>query len=145
MFPPKPRVGTSALCLRSLRLLGGGGGGGASVAPALFLLSLRPGLPQGLLLRLLRLRIFRNQFRGGHAQCRVILEPRFHGFVLDGVGIELLVNPFGQAHLTNTLDVARPGAVRQAVQGMQDRFVSAQFRDRQALERGVRLLLFVLG
>src|SRR5438874_1565345 len=67
------------------------------------------------------------------------------GSFIDGVGIELLLNPLGQAHLPHALDVAWPRAVREAVQSMQNRFVRAQFGNRQAFQRRIRFLLLFFG
>jgi len=68
-----------------------------------------------LLFRLLGLRVFIYQFRGGHVQRRIVLQARFHGLVIDGVGIELLLDPLGESHLAHVLDVARTRAVSETV------------------------------
>ncbi len=60
---------------------------GSCIGAALFLPRLCLNLFLGLLLHLLGLRIFIDQFRSGHAERRIILEARFHGLVVNGVGI----------------------------------------------------------
>src|SRR6266705_891623 len=99
---------------------------------ALFrLLALEFFFRQACLLRgLLGLRIFINQFRRRHLQRRIVLKTRFHCLVINRVGIELLVDPLGQTHLPDALNVARPWPVGQSVQGMKNGFVRGELGDR---------------
>ena len=117
----------------------------SSIRAPLFLPLLRLGAPFGLLLRLLGLRIFLNQLRGGHSQRRIILQPSLYRLVVNGIGIELLLNPLCQPHLLDAFDVAGPRAVSQPVQRVQNRFVRAELRNWQSLERGILFRLFVFG
>ena len=99
---------------------------------ALFrLLALEFFFRQACLLRgLLGLRIFINQFRCRHLQRRIVLKTRLHRLVINRVGIELLVDPFGQTHLPDALHVARSWPVGQSVQGMKNGFVRGELGDR---------------
>ncbi len=77
-------------------------------------------------------------------QRRKILQPGIQRFVLDRIGIQLLIDPFGQAHLLDAFEVAGPRSVRETVQRMKDRFVYAEVGNRQAFQNGILLGLFVL-
>src|SRR5579871_6195553 len=41
--------------------------------------------------------------------------------VFNAVGIQLLINPFGEAHLLDAFDISGPRTIRKAVQGMLNR------------------------
>ena len=95
------------------------------------------GLLDGFPLGLLRLRVFGEHCGAGHFPGREIREARFHGLVVEGIGIELLVNPLCEAELANAVKVAGTGAVGQAIQRVQNRFVGRELGDGQAFKRGV--------
>ena len=114
------------------------------IASALFLLRLCLRALLGLLLRWFGLRIFINQFRRGHPQRRIVRKARIQRAVIDGIWIELLLDPFGQPHLADALNLAWTRAVGQAVQRVQNRFVGAEFCNRQAFERRIVLGFLVL-
>ena len=88
---------------------------GGRVGTTLLLLRACLRLLLSLLFRLLGLRVFIYQFCGGHVQRRIVLEASFHGLVIDGVGIELLLDPLGESHLAHVLDVARTRSIGEAV------------------------------
>src|SRR5260370_32955317 len=71
-------------------------------------------------------------------------ETRIQRAVIGGVGIELLLDPFGESHLADTLNVARTRAVGEAVQRMENRFVGIEFCNRQPFEGRIDLGLLVL-
>ena len=71
------------------------------------------------------------------------MEASFDGGILNRFGIELLVDPFGQAHLPDALQVAGTRAVGQAIEGMQDGLVDGKFRDGQPFENRVLFRLFL--
>src|SRR6266568_3231647 len=106
-------------------------GGSCFLGAGLFrLLALEFFFRQACLLRgLLGLRIFIDQFRRRHLQRRIVLKTRFHRLVINRVGIELLVDPLGQTHLPDALNVARPWPVGETVQGMENGFVGGELGD----------------
>ena len=107
------------------------------------LLALRLSLLHGLLFCLFWLWIFRKQFCRRHLQRRIRFQASLDRFVVNRIRIQLLLDPFRQTHLAHALDVARPWPIRQPVQGVQDRFIRVELRDRQALERRGLLLFLV--
>ena len=97
----------------------------------------------GLAGSLLRLREFFEQLRSGHGQRGEPLEPSLQRRVVEGIGIELLVDPFLKAYLADAFDVARSRAEAKAIEGMQDNLIFAQLGDGQALQdlAGLRRLV----
>ena len=86
----------------------------------------------GFLLGLFLLGIIREKLLRRHFQRGICVEPRFDCFVVDGIWIELLIDPFCEAHLADALDVAGARAVGEAIQRVEDGFVGGKFGDRQA-------------
>src|SRR5258707_11735114 len=80
-----------------------------------------------------------EQFRGGHPQRWIIFQPRLNRSVIDRVWIQLPIDPLCQSHLPYALDIARPRAIRQTVQRMQNRLIRAELGDRQADRKSTRL------
>ena len=77
-------------------------------------------------------------------RCRVgsALKAGIDDFVVDGIGIELLLNPLCQAHLLDPFEIAGSRTVGKTIQGMQNRLVNSELGDRQAFQNGI--LLFFL-
>ncbi len=76
-------------------------------------------------------RIFLEQLLRGHRERRIALQTLIQVGVIDRFGMELLLDPFFQAHLANSFDIARTRAVREAIHGVQDGFVFGELGDRE--------------
>ena len=81
-----------------------------------------------LLGNLLGPRIFLEQLLRRHLQRRIPLQTLIQRLVVNGFGMELLLDPLFQAHLANSLDIARTRAVRQAIHRVKNRFIFGELR-----------------
>src|SRR5579863_2010162 len=68
-----------------------------------------------------------------------ILQPRIERFVVYRIRIQLLIDPLGEAHLLDALEIAGPRTVRQTVQRVKNRLIHAEVGDRQTLQNGILL------
>ncbi len=92
---------------------------------------------------LLGLRILFDQLGGTQVKSWQVTDAGFDCLVVNGIGIQLPINPFGEAGLANAFDVARTGTVGETIEGVEDGFVGGKVGDRQAFENGILLWFFV--
>ena len=94
---------------------------------------------------LLGLRILRDKCGGAEAKRGKRFETRFERIIVDGIWIQLLIDPFGEAQLLDALDFAGTRTVGEAIQGMEDGFIDAELGNGQTSENGIGFWLFVFG
>ncbi len=68
-----------------------------------------------------------------------------HGTVVDGLGVQLLVDPLRQAQLFHMLHVSGSWTVRQPIQRMQHGLIDTKLADRQPLQNYILLRFIVTG
>ena len=78
-----------------------------------------------------RSRKFFEQLFRRHRQRWIALQALTQRLVVNGFGMQLLLDPFFQAHLADALDVSRARPVGQAIHGVKDGFVFGEFGDRE--------------
>ncbi len=65
-------------------------------------------------------------------QCGILIEALVESCVIDAFGMQLLVNPLFEAHLTDSFDVAGTRAVSQPIERVQSGLVCGELGDWQA-------------
>jgi hypothetical protein len=85
---------------------------------------------------LLRRRKFIQQFLRRHFQRRILFEPRIERRIVNGLGVELFVDPFLEAHFSHGFDIAWTRAVRETIERVQNGFIFAEFGDRKLAFEG---------
>src|SRR4029450_8741787 len=68
-------------------------------------------------------RIVAVEIRRAHREHRIVRQRRLERRVREALGFELTLDPPLEAHLPHALDIARPRAIAQAIEDMEDPLV----------------------
>ena len=92
---------------------------------------------------LLGLGIFLNEFCSAQMQSGESFEPRFNGFVFNGIWIQLLIDPLCQADLFDSLNIPRARPISKTVQRVENGLIRSEIADWQTFKNRILFLLFV--